>query len=129
MNLFFLMTGQDGQGEPFLRDASPLVPPGAVEVFRDLPSFAERLRRPKDPFSVVLVVGPSDEDLKKVAPLREYLKDSRIVLVLRDQSEKTISLAHRFLPTYITYLDNGTSGVVSVIKRVMKDTFVGEGER
>ena len=129
MNLFFLMTGQDGAGEPFLRDASPLVSREAVEVFKDLPSFAERLRRPKDPSCVVVILGPSDGDLKRIAPLREYLKDSRILFVLRDQSEETIGLAHRVLPTYITYFDNGTSGVVSVIKHIMKDACVREGER
>lgn len=129
MNLFFLMTGQDGAGEPFLRDAGPLVSRDAVEVFKDLPSFADRLRRPKDPSCVVVILGPSDEDLKRIAPLREYLKDSRILLVLRDQGEETMRLAHRILPTYITYFDNGTSGVVSVIRRVMKDTCIREGER
>jgi len=129
MKLFFLMTGNDAGGEPFLRDASRLVSRDAVEVFRDVASFAERLRRPKDPFSVVIVLGPSDDDLKNVAPLREFLKDSRILLVLRDQSEETISLAHRVLPTYITYLDNGTAGVVSVIRQVMRDTCVREGDR
>jgi hypothetical protein len=129
MNLFFLMTGRDGAGEPFLRDASPLVSRDAVEVFKDLPSFAERLRRPKDPSCVVVILGPSDEELKRIAPLREYLRDSRILLVLRDQSQETIGLAHRVLPTYITYFDNGTSGVVSVIKHIMKDSCVREGER
>lgn len=127
MNLFFLMTGKDAGSDRFLRDARLLVSPAAVEIFTDVPCFAERLRRPKDPFSVVVILGPSDEDLKKVAPLREYLKDSRILLVLREQSEETIGLAHRILPTYITYLDNSTSGVVSVIKQVIKDTGVKAG--
>ncbi len=129
MNLFFLMTGKDPGGERFLRDANPLVPPDAVEVYRDVASFADRLRRPKDPSCVVVILGPSDDDLKRIASLREFLKDSRILLVLDDQGEETISLAHRILPTYITYLDNGTAGVVSVIKQVMKDAGVRKGER
>jgi hypothetical protein len=129
MNLFFLMPGPDGGAERFLRDASPFVPQNALEVFRDVGGFAERLRRPKDPSSVVVVLGPSPEDLKRIAVLRDYLKDSRILLVLRDQSEETISLAHRVLPTYITYLDNSTAGIVSVLRQVMKDTGVGEEEK
>ena len=129
MNLFFLMTGKDPGSERFLRDANPLVPPDAVEVYRDVASFADRLRRPKDPSCVVVILGPSDDDLKRIASLREFLKDSRILLVLDDQGEETISLAHRILPTYITYLDNGTAGVVSVIKQVMKDAGVRKGER
>jgi len=129
MNLFFLMTGRDAEGGQFLRDASRLVSRDAVEVFRDVGSFADRLRRPKDPLPVVVVLGPSDEDLKRIVPLREFLKDSRILLVLRGQNDETIRLAHRILPTYITYLDNGTGGVVSVIKQVMKDNCVTAGER
>ncbi len=72
----------------------------------------------------MLVLGPSHEDLRRIISLRDFLKDARVLLVLGDESEETISLAHRVLPTYISDLDESTSGVVSVLKQLMKDARV-----
>jgi len=121
MNLFVIVSGHNGEGEPYLRDISQLVPRDRLEVFLDVPSFAERLRRPKDPLTTLLLLRPSHEDLMKVVSLRDLLKDARILLVLDDQSEETISLAHKVRPTYISYVDNGTSGVVAVLKQLLRD--------
>jgi hypothetical protein len=74
----------------------------------------------------VLAVGPSDGDMRRLVSLREYLKDARILLVLDDQSEEKIALVHKTLPTYISYLDNGTAGIVTVLKQVMKGSGVKE---
>ena len=122
MNLFFLIGDKGGRGGRFLEDVTPLVPKDRFEVFLGFTGFAERLRKPRDPYSALLLLGPSHEDLKRVVSLRDFLKDTRVLLVLGDQSEETISLAHKILPTYISYLDNDTSGVVSVLKQLMKDT-------
>jgi len=121
MNLFVIATGPDWEGELFLREIAQIVPRDRLEVFRDVPSFAERLRRPKDPLTTLLVLRPSHEDLNRVISLRDFFKDARVLLVLDDQSEETISLAHRVRPTYISYVDNGASGVVAVLKMLLKD--------
>ena len=121
MNLFFLRLRKDGDGGRFLRDVSPIVSPEDFEVFGDLASFHERLRKPRDPSSIMLILDPSYEDLRRVVALREFIKESKVLLVLRDQCAETISLAHKILPTYISYLDGGTSGLVAVLKQLMRD--------
>jgi len=121
MNLFVIVTGHNGEGEPYLRDIAQLVPRDHLEVFPDVPSFAERLSKPKDPLTTLLLLRPSHEDLMKVVSLRDFFKDARILLVLDDQSEETIALAHKVRPTYISYVDNGTSGVVAVLKQLLRD--------
>jgi len=121
MNLFFLIGDKGGRGGRFLEDVIPLFPQDRLEVFVGLAGFAERIRKPRDPFGALVLLGPSHEDLRRVISLRDFLKDTRVLLVLGDQHEETISLAHKMLPTYISYLDNGTSGVVSVLRQLMKD--------
>jgi hypothetical protein len=128
MNLFCLVTAKGGEGERFLQAATPLFAQDKVEVFRDVETFAERLRKPRDPSCAVLAVGPSHGDMRRIVSLREFLKDARILLVLDDQNEETISLVHKTLPTYISYLDNGTAGIVTVLKQVMKGSGVKEME-
>ena len=104
--------------DDLLRAVAPLAAGGSLEVFADFPSFAARVRRPKEASSVALVYNPNAPDLRALAGLRELLRDVRVVLVLADQEEETIALAHRVRPTYIAYVDDGISGVVSVLKRL-----------
>ncbi|MGZ5495229.1 MAG: hypothetical protein ACXWFO_00620 [Candidatus Aminicenantales bacterium] len=124
MNLFVLIAENGGTSGRFLEDVTPLVPQDKIEVLNGSLALAERLRKPRDPFCAVLVLGPSHEDLRRIISLRDFLKDARMLLVLGDESEETISLAHRVLPTYISDLDESTSGVVSVLKQLMKDARV-----
>jgi hypothetical protein len=82
-----------------------------LEVFADLPSFAGRVRRPKDPGSVVLVYGPTHDGLNGLAsgiasngrgsycPSRPGRRDHR---------------AATAFPTYIGYVDNGLAGIVCI---------------
>lgn len=120
MNLICLIPREGGEEDRFVRAASPLFPSDKVEVFRDLGAFAERLHRPRDPSCAVLVVDPSDGDLERFVSLRSFLKDAKILFVLADEREGTIALAHRAMPTYISFLDNGTAGIVTVLKRILR---------
>lgn len=124
MNLFVLIAENGGTSGRFLEDVTPLVPQDKIEVLNGSSALAERLKKPRDHFCTVLVLGPSHEDLRRIISLRDFLKDARVLLVLGDESEETISLAHRVMPTYISGLDESTSGVVSVLKQLMKDARV-----
>ncbi len=119
MNLFFLIAERAGPGGRFLEDVTPLVAEDKFEVFKGLPELADRLRKPRDASLVVLVLGPSHEDLKRIFGLREYLQDARILLVLEDLNPETIALAHRVKPTFISDLESGTTGVLSVLRQLL----------
>jgi hypothetical protein len=118
MNLFFYIARPGGREEQLLGAVAPLVSRGSLEVFRNFRSLVERVRRPKESFSAAVIFNPANEDLRKLISIRDFLEDTRVLLILPDQEEETIALAHRIFPTYITYLDGDTSGVVSVLKRL-----------
>jgi len=127
MNLFFLIAGAQGPVERFLADVTPLVPEDKLEVYRGLAGLEERLRRPRDACCAAIVFGPSHEDLEKIVGLRGFFQDAKILLVLGDQSPETIALAHKLKPTYISEFDDGTSGVVSVLKHLVRAASAREG--
>jgi hypothetical protein len=124
MNLLCLKLGRGRDEERFVQAVSPLFPPDKVELFEDVDTFAERLHKPKGASCAVLVLGPSDSDLERLVSLRNFLKDSRILFVLAEGNDETIARAHKIFPTYISYFDSGTTGVVTVLKRVMRDAGV-----
>jgi hypothetical protein len=118
MNLFFFVARAGRHEERLLAAMAPLVSRGSLEVFRGFHGFDERIRRPKDVFSAAVVFNPTREDLRKLAAARDYLKETKLFLVLPDEEEETIALAHRIFPTYITYLDADVTELVSVLRRL-----------
>jgi hypothetical protein len=127
MNLFFLIGENEGPAGRLLDAVTSLVPKDKLEVFLGLASLSERLRRPRDGSCALLVLGPSHRELMKIIGLREFLKEAKILLVLADQDESTISLAHKVMPTYISDFDGDTTGVVSVLKQLVRDSAAREG--
>jgi hypothetical protein len=118
MNVLFYMRTPGSREDDLLSAVAPFVSRGSLEVFADLHDFAGRIRKPKEAPSVALIWNPSKEDLRAILPLQDFLRGVRVLLVLPDQEEDTIALAHRIRPAYITYIDDGISGVVSVLKRL-----------
>lgn len=116
MNLFIYLPKPGERGEELLRAVAPFISRGSLDVFSDLESFAVRVRQPKDAISIALIWNPTAEDLRAIGAMRDFLMGVRTLLVLPDQDEGTITLAHRIFPTYITYIDEGISEVVSVLE-------------
>jgi hypothetical protein len=118
MNLFFFVSRPSGHEEQLLSAVAPIVSRGSLEVFRTFRGLAERIRRPKEYFSVAVVLNPTKEDLRKLVSIRDFLRETKVLLVLPDQDEETIALAHKVFPTYIADLDADVSEVVSVLRRL-----------
>ncbi|MEN6311485.1 MAG: hypothetical protein ABFD80_08110 [Acidobacteriota bacterium] len=120
MNLFIYMPGQDAKGGELLSAVAPFVSGGCLEVFPDLLDFAARIRRPKDALSIALIWNPARQDLRELGAMRDFLGGVRTLLVLPDEDRETVALAHKIFPAYITYVDDGISEIVSVLKRLTK---------
>ena len=52
--------------------------------------------------------------------MRDLLRGGRTLLVLPDGKKETITMAHSLLPAFITYVDDGISEVLSVLKKLTK---------
>ncbi len=126
MNLFLYLPRPGGRGDDLLSAVAPFVSQGSLEVFPDLKSFSDGIRRPKNALSIALIWNPTKEDLRKVGSMRDLLSGVRILLVLPDQEKETIALAHKIFPTYITYIDGDIFEIVSVLKHLTEAGRNGE---
>jgi hypothetical protein len=106
------------EGHELLNAVAPIVAEGRLEVYYDLQRFAARIRRPKDPSSVAIVWDPTREDLRNIGAMRPLLEGIRTLLVLPDEDAETVVLAHKLLPAYIAYIDDGITEIVSVLERL-----------
>jgi hypothetical protein len=118
MNLIFFMPRRGNRGDELVSAVAPLVSKGSLELFPDIRSFGNRLRRPKDAHSIALIWDPTAEDLREIVSMRDLLTGVRTVLALPDESAETVALAHKILPAFISYVDDGLFEVVSVLERL-----------
>ena len=118
MNVLLYMARPGASGEELVRSLATIVPKDRLEAISDLPSFSERLRRPRDATSIALIWNPSTEDLRRILPLKDHLRAGRTLLVLADQDEDTVALAHSLLPAFIAYVDEGNAEILSVLRKL-----------
>lgn len=120
MNVLFYMARPGGGGEELLGALPLLVPQKAVETFFDLEGFSERIRRPREPASIAIIWNPEKEDLRRIGAMRDLLRGGRTLIVLPDQEKETVALAHGLLPAFITYVGDGNSEVLSVLRKLTR---------
>ena len=109
-------SGQDGVQERI----GGLIPQKRVKVYRTLEGLAERLHRPIDPETVLIIVTYSREKLLEVSPLRQVLGDVRTVVVAPDQEPTTVALAHQLRPRFLTYVNGDFNDLGAVLQKMTK---------
>lgn len=120
MNIFYYSSKPGALGDELLCSVGPLVPPGSLEVFEGMDTFSERMRRLKDPRSVAMIVKPTRKDLRSLAELRGFMKETRILLVLPDQRRETISLALKVFPSFVGYSSEDIPSILSVLRQLSR---------
>jgi DNA-binding NarL/FixJ family response regulator len=118
MNLFAYLPSISEKGRCFLDDVRLLPSEIRVEVFDSRAGFIRRLRQPKEDSLIVVLFDPSHEDLESLRNARQLLVNVPLLIVLADQDALTMALAHRLLPSYITYVDSDPSQLFSVISKL-----------
>ena len=97
-----------------------LIPQRRVRVYRTLEGLSERLHRPVDPETVLIIVTYSREKLSEISPLRHVLGDVRTVVVVPDQEPTTVALAHQLRPRFLTYANSGFDDLAAVLQKMIE---------
>ena len=97
-----------------------LIPQRRVRVYRTLEGLSERLHRPVNPETVLIIVTYSREKLSEISPLRHVLGDVRTVVVVPDQEPTTVALAHQLRPRFLTYANNGFDDLAAVLQKMIE---------
>jgi hypothetical protein len=119
MNLFVYLPTVSEKGHRLLDSIRPLPAVENVEVFETRVGFIRRLRQPKAESTIAILFDPSREDLEGLDIARQFLANVPLLLVLSDQDMETMALAHRLLPSYITYVESDLSQLLAVVKKLL----------
>ena len=67
---------------------------------------------------IVVAIAPTRADLERLVESRHLLEDVRLVLLLADTEEETVSRGHLMRPRFIGYLSNGFGEITEVVQKM-----------
>ena len=97
-----------------------MIPEKRPRIFRTIEGLSERLHRPIDPETIVVIVASSLGTLSEILPLRRVLKDVRTVVVGPDQDPKTVWVAHQLQPRFLTYTQGYLDDLAAVLRKMIE---------
>lgn len=90
-----------------------------VEVFRNIAGLAARLRHPADGLTAIILAA-SRQELQELQTIRSLLSKARVFLLVGDEEEETIALAHRLRPRFLGYLNANYREIFAVLVKLLE---------
>ncbi len=118
IRIIFFSGQEDEDSRRLFAAVQRAIPADRLESFGSLDEFGRRLRasRAENLVSVLLV---SKHELEGLQGLKDLLKDRHPILVIADQEERTIELAHRLLPRFVCLKCGDFKGLEGVLGRII----------
>ena len=90
-----------------------------VEIFNAIDCLSDRLKGDTSNISIILLLAPEKKILTDLLLIRHQLMGHRIVIILPDQTNDTLSMAHSLYPRFIAYRDGDLSDLRAVIEKML----------
>ena len=89
------------------------------EYHHTVDSLVVRLRQPMARFDSLLILCPSNgHELTQLTAIGHLLRDARVIVLLPDGENKTISEGHMLRPRFVSYSDGDLNDVAAVVKKM-----------
>ena len=90
-----------------------------VEHCHSLEEFSDILHRQYLGTRVMVIFASSEESLRGIVSLRDFLNDTKIILVLPDEKKDTMAMGFALFPRFITWLDSDLNELGAVLKKML----------
>lgn len=120
MEILFYFSATNDTGDELKSIMEKLTPPVAFRVFRNWEIFSKVLMRPKEKETVVVVLISQREELLDAVSIRDLIHEYRLILILPDKEEQTVSLGHSLRPNFMTYKNGNLHQLEVVLKKMLR---------
>lgn len=122
MNLIFHATEDEGAELQFWElscDLASEFPNHKIETCHSLDTLTKLLCHPSFERAVVVLLARNHANLSEILTIRALLDDNRVILILPDRSEATISQGHKLHPRYLSYAGGDFKDVAAVLRKMI----------
>jgi hypothetical protein len=94
-----------------------VAPQGGLERVDSIGALTQKLQDQFNESLLAVMVAETREELLSIASFRESFQGVQVVLVLPEQEDELVSIAHRLRPRYITYRSPEYDDLLAVVRR------------
>ena len=123
MKLIYYGSTDNGDGKRLQQVIKSVVPVENTEIYRSIEELGKRLRLPTSDVSIFVLFTKSKTELFDLILIKKWLLDLRILLVLPDGDNETITMGHTLYPRFLTYADGDFKDVEAVLKKLTEKEY------
>lgn len=112
----------NGLGKKLEKEIHHMLTQIELETLNSVKSLTQKLCQPLNRISVIVFIVSIRNELKDFMKLLTALENIRIILLLPDRSEKTVAMAVKLNPSFISYTDNRLIDIIEVLKKIQQVT-------
>jgi hypothetical protein len=121
MDLLFYATDTKNTGKPLWDLYLDLDDKYDGEFYLKIDDLVDRLRRPKSDPTIAVFLAATRQDLEDLLTFRDFFDRIRIILILPNRDEETITKGHALLPRFLTYVDGNFDWVKAVLRKMLSN--------
>ncbi len=129
MGLLFYATDTKRTGKPLWDLHQELAAEYQGEFFQTTNSLSQQLCQPKGDLTIAVLLVSTQEELLDILSIRDLLDRVRVIIILPDRNEDTISKGHTLFPRFLTHVDSDFSWVTAVLKKMLSNNHDGKKNR
>jgi len=112
----------DPDGKRLLAAIAGAIPKESLKTFQELQELSLGLRAPGRENMIAVLFAAESEELQKIFQMRDLLADVPVILVIPNQNEATIHLAHQMAPRFMSQKGSDFSGLAKVLKKMLQSS-------
>jgi hypothetical protein len=120
MQIIFYYSKANETGYELLKIIEKLDNQIQIKTYRDWNIFTEELMEPKSDNPISIIVISQKEELLDAVSIRDRIHEYRLMLILPDNDEETVSLGHSLRPNFIAYDKGDLRDIEIVLKKMLR---------
>ena len=114
----YLYTTKSNGSNSLLRSVEKVVPEGNIQQFASIEELSRKLREPKEGHVIAVLMATTREELIELSLLGNQFRDMKRILIIPDEEDETISLAHSMKPRFLSTRTDDFSEIEAVLGRI-----------
>lgn len=121
MSLLVFSTKTNAAEKRFLRVTELLLLWKELIICRTINELSDELRQPHLNPRIVILFASTKKELNGILSIREFLADTKIILILPDTNPATIARGHALRPSYLSTCKTDFVDIAAVLGKMIKN--------
>ena len=120
MKIIFYSSSMEGAEKEICETLKKLAPEETIEMYRSIEELIQCLKRLLNQETIVILRARDREELLHIVSLSDLLQGLRIILLIPNRDNETISIAHRLRPRFLSNGESDFSDTMGVLQKMVQ---------